>query len=164
MPNRWLFPSLVLSIVIAGLAPVLTRSPGSALSKADWQEDLKYFAKELPKRHRNLYHATSREQFDRAVRDLDAAIPALADHQVIVRLARIAATVGDGHTRVQLPASFRLYPLALYWFGPELRVIAAGKEYESVRGARVVKIGDTSIDEVQARVRSEEHTSELQSL
>jgi hypothetical protein len=66
---------LVLSLLLTGAAA----PPG----KAQWQEDLRYFAKELAKRHKNLYHATSKEQFERAVAELDASIPSLQDHQVV---------------------------------------------------------------------------------
>ena len=124
------------------------------LNKDQWREDLRYFARELPKRHKNLYHATSREQFWRAVAELDAAIPSLQDHQIIVRMHQIAATVGDGHTGAHLPPYFKRYPIGLYWFGHELRVTATTKEYQSSVGTRLVKIGALGIDEVQARVRS----------
>jgi hypothetical protein len=137
---------IALSLLVAGgTVPI---------SKGQWQEDLRYFARELPKRHKNLYHATSREQFERAVAELDAAIPSLQDHQIIVRLHQIAATVGDGHTSVHMSPAFKIYPMSLYWFGRELRVIAARPEYQSALGARVVKIGGMGIDEVQARVAS----------
>jgi hypothetical protein len=125
-----------------------------ALTKEQWREDLRYFAGELPKRHKNLYHATSREQFERAVAELDAAIPSLQYHQIIVRMHQIAATVGDGHTGVNLPPYFKRYPIRLYWFGRELRVIAAAREYQDSLGARVVKIGALSIDEAQSRILS----------
>jgi hypothetical protein len=122
------------------------------LTKDEWRKDLRSFAEQLPKRHKNLYHAVSKEQFERAVADLDAAIPALQDHEIIVRLQQIAALVGDGHTGVHLPAYFKRYPLALFWFGDALRVIAASSNYEKALGARVIKIGVLGIDEVQARV------------
>ena len=122
------------------------------LTKDEWRQDLRYFAEQLAKRHKNLYHAVSKEQFASAVADLDAAIPTLQDHEIIVRLHQIAALVGDGHTGVHLPAYFKRYPLALFWFGDELRVIATSADYEKARGARVVKIGAFDIDEVRVRV------------
>lgn len=152
------FRQIVLFLFLAGLwlpdTDAQTGSGVAPLSKAQWREDLRYFAKELPKRHKNLYHATSREQFERAVAELDAAIPSLQDHQIIVRMHQIAAMVGDGHTGVHLSPSFKLYPLRLFWFDHELRVVAAGKEYQSALGTRVVKIGALGIDEVQARILS----------
>jgi hypothetical protein len=102
----------------------------------------------------NLFHSMSREEFERAVNELDAALPALQDHQIVVRLQQIVARVGDGHTGVHLPPYFQLYPLSLYWFGDELRVIAATREYERALGTRVVQIGALPINEVDARVRT----------
>jgi hypothetical protein len=122
------------------------------LTKAQWRDDVRYFARELPKRHKNAFHATTREQFDRDIAALDTTIPSLQDHQIIVRLQQIAASVGDGHTRVQLPASFTRYPINVYWFDRELRVIAATKQYESAIGTRVVKIGGVDINDVANRV------------
>lgn len=137
---------LVLSLFLTGEA--------APISKVHWQEDLRYFARELPKRHKNLYHATPRERFERAVAELDAAIPSLQDHQIIVRLHQIGASVGDGHTGVHISPSFGIYPISVYRFGDGLRVIAARKEYESALGTRVVKIGGLGIDDVEARVRT----------
>ncbi|MGH9868866.1 MAG: hypothetical protein ACREAA_11965 [Candidatus Polarisedimenticolia bacterium] len=132
------------------LLPAASRDP--APTKAEWQEDLRYLARELPKRHKNLFHTVPRARFEQAVADLEAAIPSLADHQIIVKMGQIAASVGDGHTGVHLPPSFRRYPLGLFWFGNELRVTAAIKEYEGALGMRVVRIGGLSIEDVQARV------------
>src|SRR5688572_30660756 len=122
------------------------------LSKAQWRDDVRYFARELPRRHKNAFHATTRDQFERDVAALDAAIPALQDHQIIVKLQQVAAAIGDGHTRVQLPAYFMRYPINVYWFGRELRVIAATKHHEGALGTRVVKIGDFDVNDVASRV------------
>ena len=128
------------------------QSAAPSISKEQWREDLRYFARELPKRHKNLYHATTKEQFERAVAELDQALPTLQDHQIVVRLMQIAAAVGDGHTGVHLPGWFERYPLMLWWFGKELRVLAAGDAQASARGLRLVRIGDLGIDEVRSRV------------
>jgi hypothetical protein len=125
----------------------------AALTKDEWRQDLRYFARELPRRHKNAFHFTTREQFDRAVADLDAAVPSLEAHQIVVRLQGIAATIGDGHTGVHLPESFKLYPVALFWFGGELRVTGAAPAARSALGAKVLKINGVPIDEVAARVK-----------
>jgi len=148
----------LVSLLVVSLQPNIgtAQQSGGAptLSKGQWREDLQYLARELPKRHKSLFHTVSREQFERAVTELDAAIPSLQDHQIIVRMQQIAAKVGDGHTGVHLPPYFKLYPLGLYWFGHELRVTGTRKEYESALGTRVAKIGTFGIDEVQARILS----------
>ena len=43
------------------------------LSEKEWRDDLHYLASELPKRHKNAFHHTTREQFEQKVAKLDAA-------------------------------------------------------------------------------------------
>lgn len=121
----------LVSLFGVGLLPNIGRAQKArealTLSKGQWREDLQYLARELPKRHKNLFHTVSREQFERAVAELDAAIPTLADYQIIVRMLQITAKVGDAHTYVHLPQTFKLYPLSLYWFGSDLRVVRAAQ-------------------------------------
>jgi hypothetical protein len=145
--------SLLLTVATPPRVTAGEASDTRALTPEQWREDLRYFSAQLQKRHKNVFHTVSREVFERAVADLDAAIPSLEDHQILVRLAQLAAMVGDGHTRVQLARDFHRYPILLYWFGEDLRVIAvAGKEYERALGARVVAIGGMPIDQVMSRV------------
>src|SRR5688500_9475564 len=164
-PTR-LRPVLFVFVTLLGfqLLEAQTRAGAPVLSKAQWRDDLRYFARELPKRHKNLYHSTTKEQFERAVAELDAAIPSLQDHQIFVKFKQIAASVGDGHTGMPAPAYFKRYPINVYWFDRELRVIAAAKEYQRAFGARIVKIGDVDIAEVATRVAttfpSKDHENE----
>src|SRR5512134_4167647 len=104
-------PLLCCGLILTQCAAQKGSAQPPTIDKERWREDLRQFARELPKRHKNLYHATSQEQFERAVAELDAAIPSLQDHQIIVRLIQIAASVGDGHTGVHLPSYFERYPL-----------------------------------------------------
>ena len=61
------------------------------LTSDQWRQDLHYLAKELPSRHKNAFHTTTREKFEKAVAELDAAIPTLQPHEVIVGMMRIVA-------------------------------------------------------------------------
>ena len=129
-------------------------SKPSALTKEQWRQDLQYFAKELPKRHKNAFHNVTREEFERMVADLDARIPSLQADQIAVRMLQITAKVGDAHTHVNLPQPIKVYPLGLFWFGNDLRVIGAAADSQPALGARLVGIGDLSIGEVMTRMRS----------
>jgi hypothetical protein len=126
----------------------------SSLSPTDWRGDLRYFATEIVKRHKNAFHHVSKEEFDRDVSTLDAAIPSLHADAIVVGLLKLTAKIGDGHTFVRLPAAYVRYPLRLYWFGDDLRVIATTAEYQRALGARVVSIGSSSVRQAQERVRS----------
>ncbi len=115
-----------------------------------WREDLRFLADELPKRHKNLFHRMSREQFETAVKRLDERIPTLQRHQIIIELGRIFAMVGDGHTLLNLLSSkggLRRYPLRLYWFKDGIFVQAATSEYAQLAGARVVMIGRSTAED-----------------
>src|SRR4030095_462402 len=70
------------------------------LTAQQWQEDLQYLAKELPRRHKNAFHTVSREQFEQAVADLNSRLPNLQPHEIIVGLMSIVASVSDAHTEL----------------------------------------------------------------
>ena len=134
-------------------AEAQTQAPAS-LSKEQWRQDLQYLAKELPRRHKNAFHSVSKEQFERAVADLDTAIPSLQEHEILVGLRRIVAMVGDAHTALAPPRTFSPYPLTLHWFGNDLRVLRTTTEYKRALGTRVVGIGDLSLAEAAARINT----------
>jgi hypothetical protein len=126
-----------------------------ALTAGQWREDLRFLVNEIRTRHPNPYHHTSREQFDAAVADLDRRIPNLQRNQVIVGLMRIAALVGDGHTRVDPRKDeafgFASLPLKLYWFDDGLYVRAAKPEFRDLVGAKIESIGGIPIAEALRR-------------
>lgn len=148
-----LFPACLVAVVALRLGA--QPSPAlPTLTAAEWREDLRHFARELPKRHMNAFHTTPREVFDREIAQLDSAIPSLRGDEIVVRLMRICAMVGDGHTGVHLPQSFGLYPLSVVWFGNELRVTAAAPEHRAALGGRVTAIDGMPIAEAMTRVKT----------
>jgi hypothetical protein len=132
-------------------------APRPAPTTEEWRADLRALAAELPRRHRNAFHTTTPAAFDSAVRALDARIPRLARHEVILELARLVATVGDGHTNVyptrDAVVGFRALPVAFYLFADGLHVRAAERAHADLVGARVLRVGDATADEAYRRVR-----------
>ena len=123
------------------------------LTTQEWQADLQYLAKELPRRHKNAFHTVSREQFEKSVADLNARIPNLQPHEITVGLMGIVASVSDAHTELSgFGNGFHRFPLNVYWFGKDLRVTRIASAYKRGAGARVVQIGDVAIDEVAKRI------------
>lgn len=122
-----------------------------------WREDLRYMAEQMPKLHKNLFHTISPKQFDDAVKKLNDRIPTLARHQIIVEMARIAATIGDGHTNVyptrDAKIGFRMLPVKMYFFKDGLYIRAAASDYANLVGQRVVKIGNHTVEEAYKRAR-----------
>jgi hypothetical protein len=122
-----------------------------------WRADLRYLAEQLPKRHKNLFAAMARGQFEQAVKRLDERIPSLTEQQIFVEMMRIVARVEDGHTRITKdePGGFtiRQYPLRLYLYRDGLFVQAAAPEYARAAGARVTKIGNATAEQAMRVAR-----------
>lgn len=123
-----------------------------------WREDLRVMAQEMPKYHKDLFHTVTRLQFDSAVASLSKRIPQLTRHQIIVEMARIAAMIGDGHTNIapsrDPKIGFRTYPLQFYLFKDGLFIRSAPREFATLVGAKVVKIGNATVEQALASVRN----------
>lgn len=125
------------------------------LSAEQWREDLRVFAAELPKRHKNAFHSMKREDFENAVKELDREIPNLKSAEVFVRFLKLIAMVGDGHTSIQESALFGLgfYPLRYHVYPEGVFVQSASAEYADLVGGKVVKIGDFPIEKVVSQLK-----------
>ena len=115
-------------------------------------------AQEMAATHKNLYHSISTEAFSAEVEALNAQIPSLTRAQVIVRMAQIVASVGDGHTNIyptrDPKIGFRTLPVEFTYFGGQLYIRAATQEQRSLIGARVVRIGNLSVEDAYSAVET----------
>lgn len=133
-----------------------------------WQQDLRSLVQQIETRHWSPYHAVSREDLEAAAARLDARIPELADHEIVVELRRIVASIGDGHTNLSFPGSrhpehgvaepesriagFHRYPCRIYRYADGWFVRAASPENARIVGKRITAINGTSIEDVYAAV------------
>src|SRR5215210_2357872 len=96
LPSLRVLPCLFLCLFLFS-APCPAQDAAPARPAAEkteaekWREDLSHMAREMEARHKDLFHTIRREQFEGAVRKLHERIPALARHQIIVEMARLAA-------------------------------------------------------------------------
>jgi len=147
---------LLLSVAFAQEMPRHSQNPAPKtgareLTAEQWREDLRSFATQLPKTHRNAFHSIPREEWEAAVKRLDDRIPQLKRHQIIVEISKLVALIGDGHTCFQSLYSpeigFRRFPVTFYYFSDGLYVRAADPRYANVVGGRVVKLGKATAEE-----------------
>lgn len=159
--------SILAAPLSAGLA---AESPPavSTMSSADWRADIEFARAEMPRRHANLFHTLTPEQFNTALDRLSADVDRLGEHEVVVRLAEIVASVGDGHTRLTLPmdpgagffsghtataapriATFRHLPLRLARTGEGYVVVATDGPRAGLLGAQLVEIDGRPMAEVE---------------
>jgi hypothetical protein len=144
---------LLTAIAFAGLAES-KRQPLPPMTVEKWRADVDFFARELPKRHKNAFHAITREQFAAEVASLRAKASHANDDEMIVGLMRITALVGDGHTRVQPPSSIHQFPITVVPIEGAHRIVRGAGPAAELVGGRLVRIDDTPIDDAMARIRT----------
>lgn len=146
-------------------ASTLPPEPVRGVAKAQWHSDLAFFSREMPKRHINAFHAVTREQFDAAVRELDARIDAAPDDEIVCGFMRLAALIGDGHTIVKLPGNWHRLLIKAAAFDDAWRVTAATPANRDLVGQRITAIDGVPIAEVVKRLmtlQSQDETEVLQ--
>jgi hypothetical protein len=127
-------------------------APGDAATRTKhWQEDLDFFAKELPGRQKDFDRLVAKTVFERSVAELKGDVPQLSDLEINFRLARIVASLGVAHTTVGIRGE-RHYPVRMQWFANDLAVVAAAKEYREAFGCRVVRMGTMTSRELETVV------------
>src|SRR3954464_1498784 len=136
---------------------------------AHWNSDLDLLRREVPKMHPNAFHATTREAFDAAVEKLKNDAPSLPPHVVVAEIARIVASIGDGHTRLTIPVdpnagfflghtttplpaddALRFHPLPVRFYRYADGLFITDAENAAFRGRRVMRLGTMSADEAIA--------------
>jgi hypothetical protein len=151
---KW-FALLILSSVC--WTCVAQEAPKSTLSKADWLADLDYASREMPRRHKNLFHSMSRVQFEHMIASLRARVPTLNDHQIAVEFARIASTIADSHSGVSsIPEALQAhrYPFRAYSYADGVFIQAIAPQYAQFSGSSILAIDGYPANVAMRRVRT----------
>ena len=137
-----------------GVRTVAEVTPALTQAQRGWREDLTTLREALPRRHKNLFASIDEATWRRDAAQLDAELGGLNEVQLLARLARLVASVGEGHTAVGLYESSRIrrYPIILYEFSDGMYATEVAAEHGGFRGKKLVGIGDMSIEEVKAAV------------
>jgi hypothetical protein len=125
----------------------------TTLSALQWQSDIRAMIDGIERTHKNPFHHISKLELENAAEALKSEAASLSAAALPVRMAQIVALVGDGHTRLRMPPH-PTYPLRVYWFGNDLRVIATPKDHQELLGSRIERIGRYDVKAVSALVQS----------
>ena len=156
---------LLCLLTLAGLAGCGALPAGSSATRATilqngyenaernrlLQADIAYFAKELPKRHKNPFTILSKEAFEEQTAALIAEVDRLPNEQVFARLAQIIASIGDAHTVFNFWNGYD-FPLRFYMFGTDVYVINAEKGMEHLLYQKVTAVNGMPVADVLARL------------
>ncbi len=120
--------------------------------------DLRHMDREVRRVHIAPYHATAKEELDKAFAQLEKDIPSLTDEQFYIRMRQYMRLFGDGHTNVrlgnweELSDAARYVPLTFYWFSEGIHVFGAKPGFEKFIGYKVLGMNGTPIEELAARI------------
>ena len=135
------------------LGPGLLLTPCAAqLSPSAWKEDLEFLSRELPARHKNLFHRLPQEEFEREVKSLGDAIPGMPESEVRTALVRLVSLARNAHTRINALNGSPVYPIQFRRFGRDYYVVRAREEDAGAVGARLTAIGGLAMAEVRKRL------------
>lgn len=120
-----------------------------------WRRDIDYYAEQLPKLHKDLFFHLSKEDFEREVELIREGVSKLDDDQIILRLVKLTASVGDGHTQLYWSKleDITLFPVTLRQFPEGFYAVETSITYKEIFGKKLVKIGDVKIEDAARRVR-----------
>jgi hypothetical protein len=123
------------------------------LSAPRWRADIRAMIDNIERYHKSPFHYTSKAKLEKAAATLEDQVSALPAEAIPVRMAQIVALVGDGHTRLIEPPH-PAYPIRVYWFGNDLRIISTTADSQEPLGGKLERIGQYGVQEVRARLRS----------
>ena len=160
MRTNSFFNALLFSFFL--LAFTSQASAQNTMTAEKWQDDVRYLQNLITTERSNLFHVTTREEFEQAAEELHANIPKMQRHEIIVGLARLVAMFRIGHTNLPiLPwrrnhdpnIGFHRFPLLVYLYPDGVYVQSAKEKYRDAVGARVVRLGNLPIEEALEAVR-----------
>lgn len=153
--------ALLLCCVLYVVAGAQTRDASSTtetgrqrLTPAQWREDLQFAVDTFLARDRS-FSPEARLQFRNAIAKLQKTLDGKTDDQIIVEFAKAVALAKNAHTRLYLlrnRSELRRYPIRVWWFADGLYVVRATPEFSDLLGAKILRIGGRSVEQVKLDV------------
>jgi len=115
-----------------------------------WRYDLSLLETEIKRMHYRPFRKVSQAQFENECQTLRSDVPKLTDNQIAVRVMRLMALIGDGHTGLfpDLISEWSGVPLQFNQFQEGLFVTAADPRYANLVGSQVLRIGESTPEQL----------------
>ena len=122
------------------------------MSRTDgWRNDLTMLETEIKRMHYRPFRVISQTQLESEFQRLRNDVPGLSDPQVVVRIMRLMALIGDGHTGVFpdfFTPTWTAVPVQFNLFEEGLFITAADPKYADIVGSEVVRIGENTPEQL----------------
>lgn len=125
------------------------------LSTQQWREDLRFMVEKMEALHPNLFFKIGDATFFAEVDAFYENIPYLTGNEIRAGLLRIAALIGDWHTRLISPhLTDGWFPVRVEKFSDGLFVTAVSTKYSGAYGCKVLQIGNLTAGDAFEKVQS----------
>lgn len=148
------FISLILFFIISNCSFAQNNLPAEK-----WQEDVTFLKNIVETKYSNLFYKVTKEQFESAADELYRKIPGLSENEIRLGFFKLIAMFKFGHTHMGFRAGegdgptpmFHQIPLRFYYFSDGVYISSVSAKYSEALGGKVLKIGNTGIDEVLSK-------------
>ncbi|MDP9205759.1 MAG: hypothetical protein M3P12_09930 [Gemmatimonadota bacterium] len=131
----------------AGMLP-----PGTITRDAGWRFDIALFVDEAQRLSVAPTRPAFSTSFVNAAAELSRQVPHLSDADIMLGLARLASSLGDGHS--YLVRRLATVPLQFYRFSDGLFIIKGAGAGVPLVGSRVIRIGRVTADSAMRVIAS----------
>jgi len=119
--------------------------------KIDWNADLDYLAKELPKKHYDFFTVKSKDDFLSGINAIKQEIKNLTDFQMALKIQQLIATFGDSHTMLNFIRWIdknQTLPIHVLWASDGLYILRTTPENEEILGSQLLSINKIPITHI----------------
>jgi tetratricopeptide (TPR) repeat protein len=115
-----------------------------------WRYDLTLLETEIKRMHYRPFRKVPQAQFESESQRLRSDVPSLTDNQIAVRIMRLMAMIGDGHTGLfpDLMSGWNGVPMQFNQFEEGLYITAADPKYADLVGNQVLRIGESTPEQL----------------
>jgi hypothetical protein len=123
---------------------------------APFKQDLDYMIDRILLIHPAPDSSSEKQAFRSKAEDLSRRLEGMDSTTFALEIAQLVATLGDAHSRLLLNSikpGFSKLPIQVAYYAEGLVITAATEQYRSYVGARVLRIGRYSANELSTRIQ-----------
>ncbi|WP_430883391.1 hypothetical protein [Fusibacter sp. JL216-2] len=121
-----------------------------------WSEDIEILSSSLKSIHKGLYDNISEEKFNSEMEFLKSNISNLDDQEMTIKIMKLIAGIGDGHTYVMYLDFLgeSVLPIKFAWKNEKLLCVNATPRYSNMLHSEIVSINGKPVDEIFTELMS----------
>jgi len=121
--------------------------------KINWKDDLEIYKTSLEKKHIDIYHSITKEDFINEWQKIYNNVESLSDFEIIVKLMRLTRRINDGHTSVSLRnMSTHRFPFEIEWIDNKWYVVNTLNKHKQILKTTLESINGIPIDTVTQKI------------